>query len=119
MTDRLKVDRIDALDELLESEREALLAGDLAKLAEMLEPKETLIEAINAMDPTEIEGLRHLDTKVRRNQLLLDGAIEGIRAVAARMAALRQVRNGLETYGADGRKRTIDIQDGPNLERRA
>ena len=119
MTDEIAKHQIDALSDLLDSEREALLKGDLERLAEMLEPKETLIEAINALPKENVNSLRRLDNKVKRNQLLLDGALEGIRAVATRMAELRQVRNGLETYGADGKKRTIELQDGPTLERRA
>ncbi|APE44979.1 hypothetical protein BOO69_17370 [Sulfitobacter alexandrii] len=119
MTHPGATERIEALDHLLDEEREALLTGNLGRLADLLDPKEALIEEINAIPPGNAGRLRHLDVKVRRNQHLLDGALDGIRSVAARMAELRQVRDGLETYGADGRKRTIEIQDGPSVERRA
>lgn len=119
MTIEIAKHQIDALSDLLDSERKALLAGELNRLADMLEPKETLIDAINAGPQDDLNGLRQLDAKVKRNQLLLDGALEGIRAVAIRMAELRQVRNGLETYGADGKKRTIEVLEEPTTERRA
>lgn len=119
MTDEIMKHQIDALNDLLESEREALLEGDLERLAEMLEPKERLIGAINMMPGGDMKGLRALDNKVKRNQLLLGGALDGIRAVAERMAQLRQVRSSLETYNADGKKRTIDMPDKTTLERRA
>jgi hypothetical protein len=35
------------------------------------------------------------------------------------MAQLRQVRSSLDTYSADGKKRSIDLRDNTTLERRA
>ena len=110
---------LDALDELLDAERHALLAGDLAKLTEMLPAKEALMHALNEEGQTNLPALIELDGKGRRNQLLLDGALEGIRDVAKRMSALRQMRNSLETYGSDGKKYNIDIATEPSVERRA
>ncbi len=110
---------LDALDELLEAEREALLTGDLVKLTEMLPAKEALMNALNEEAPTDLPALLELDGKVRRNQLLLDGALEGIRDVAKRMADLRQMRGSLETYGSDGKKHNIDVATDHSVERRA
>ncbi|MCZ4257970.1 flagellar biosynthesis protein FlgN [Sulfitobacter sp. G21635-S1] len=119
MTDETVKHQIDALNDLLDSERDALLKGDLERLAEMLAPKDTLIGAINSVPQDDLQGLRELDNKVKRNQLLLGGALDGIRAVADRMAQLRQVRSSLDTYSADGKKRSIDLRDKTTLERRA
>ena len=110
---------LDALDDLLEAERQALLSGDLVKLAEMLPAKEALMNALNDDWQTNLPALIELDGKVRRNQLLLDGALEGIRDVAKRMSALRQMRNSLETYGSDGKKQNIEIAADHSVERRA
>ncbi|MEP5731436.1 MAG: flagellar biosynthesis protein FlgN [Sulfitobacter sp.] len=112
-------DTIIELHELLDAEREALLKGDLEKLNEMLSPKEALIDAIIDAELKDRAALEVLDTKVRRNQLLLDGALEGIRAVASRMAKLREVRGTLETYGADGKKHDIPLQVDSSVEHRA
>tara|TARA_R110002072_G_scaffold46991_5_gene130032 strand:- start:1460 stop:1819 length:360 start_codon:yes stop_codon:yes gene_type:complete len=109
----------DALDELLEAERAALLKGDLEKLADMLPRKEELIDALNAVIHTDFQALQTLDSKVRRNQLLLDGALEGIRNVAQRLAALRRLRGSLETYGSDGKKSNIDVDMDHSVEKRA
>lgn len=111
--------QMDALSDLLDAERAALLAGDLENLSEMLDAKETLIQAINGSAARDVECLQVLDSKVKRNQLLLDGALEGIRNVSKRMAELRQVRRSLETYGADGKKRQIDVSDDASVEKRA
>jgi flagellar biosynthesis/type III secretory pathway chaperone len=110
---------LDALDELLDVERTALLTGDLVKLTEMLPAKEALMNALSGEGQTNLPALIELDGKVRRNQLLLDGALEGIRDVAKRMSALRQMRGALETYGSDGKKHNIDVAADHSVERRA
>lgn len=107
------------LSELLDQEREALLKGDLEKLGALLVPKEALIDALNVGPQPDSEAIRQLDRKVQRNQLLMDGALEGIRAVAARLAKLREVKGALETYGADGRKRDLPSPVESSVERRA
>jgi hypothetical protein len=60
-----------------------------------------------------------LEGKLKRNQLLLDGALDGIRTVAKRLAALRQVRMALDTYDAQGRKQTVLNPMPSKVEKRA
>ena len=110
---------IDALDDLLESERDALLAGDLEKLTSLAERKEMLIDTLNAVEQTDLMRLQALDAKVKWNQKLLDGALEGIRSVARRMAAFRHVRSSLDTYDAKGEKSSIEIDVDHTVEKRA
>ncbi|MFC6636284.1 flagellar biosynthesis protein FlgN [Sulfitobacter sediminilitoris] len=107
------------LSDLLDTEREALLKGDLEKLNELLVSKEALIEAMNSTPQSDLSAMQMLDSKVRRNQLLMDGALEGIRAVASRLAKLREVKGALETYGADGKKHDIVALPDSSVERRA
>jgi flagellar biosynthesis/type III secretory pathway chaperone len=110
---------IDRLDDLLEQERVALLQGDLEAIATLLENKERLIDALNALTESDRPEMEGVEAKVRRNQALLDGALQGIRHVAARMAALRRVRRGLETYDAKGAKSTIEGEAEYSVEKRA
>ncbi|WP_370399797.1 flagellar biosynthesis protein FlgN [Sulfitobacter sp. JB4-11] len=112
-------DGVVALNTLLDAEREALLQGDLESLADMLPTKEALIEDMNEAPPADIAAVQALGGKVRRNQLLLDGALEGIRAAVKRMAEMREIRAGLETYGADGQKRQIATDATNSVEKRA
>ena len=112
------MDGAQALDALLETERDALLKGNLAALTALAPRKEALIDALKDAACTR-PALERLDKKVKRNQLLLDGAMEGIRAVAGRLAAVRQVRGGLETYGSDGTRRNIEVNVDHAVERRA
>jgi len=109
----------DTLNTLLEVERSALLAGDLAALGDLLPEKEMLITTLNAHDQMDRNALKALGEKVRRNQLLLDSALEGIREVSNRMAALQKMRSGLATYGSDGVKHDIQVRTDHSVERRA
>ena len=119
MTPESTTGTLTELNDLLDAEREALLQGDLEKLNALLVPKEALIEAVNKTAQSDLPALRKLDSKVRRNQLLMDGALEGIRAVALRLARLREVKGALETYGADGKKHDIIAAPDSTVERRA
>lgn len=110
---------IDKLDELLDEERRALLNGDLEAIGVLLKRKELLIDTLNAQGSDSQAGMTHLRGKVLRNQALLDGALQGIRTVAGRLAALRKVRRSLETYDRTGRKSKIADIIEHKVEKRA
>lgn len=110
---------IDALDDLLDSEREALLAGDLDRIARMHDLKVDLIDRLNALDLQDQIRLEDLNDKVGRNQALLKSALDGIRAVARRLAAVRRIKGSLDTYDASGRKNSLPIETEGKVEKRA
>lgn len=110
---------IDELDTLLDQERHALIDGDLDMLGRMLARKQGLISNINKMDLLERDRLVHVHEKITRNQELLNSSMEGIQAVAKRMADLRRVRQGLETYDQKGRKTRFETQSRSSVEKRA
>ncbi len=110
---------IDQLDALLETERRALLAGDLDAISGLLDRKESLIDALNAIEIGDAANLRSLHGKVDRNQALLEGALQGIRRVAGRMAAFRKIRRTLETYDERGRKAVLQGEVVHEVEKRA
>lgn len=110
---------IDALDELLDDERRALLSGELDKIARLHDRKTKLIDDLNELDLRDQEQIRDLSRKVGRNQELLTSALDGIRAVARRLAAVRHVREHLDTYDAEGKKSTISTGVKKELEKRA
>ncbi len=119
MTTETAQDIINRLDELLELERAALLKGNLEEIPILLGEKESLIDALNAQAPEQQNNLQDLQVKVERNQALLDSALQGIRKVAARMAAFRRIRRSLETYDESGRKHTIQGEVEHRVEKRA
>ena len=110
---------ISELDALLDRERRALTGGDLESLSDLFMRKEAIIGRLGALslaDPGQLDPLRD---KMIRNRVLLDSALEGIRAVAGRMAELRRVRRGLDTYDRSGQRSSADTALRPNVERRA
>lgn len=112
-------DTIDALDELLDKERAAVLEGDLEGVGRSLALKESLIDQLNTQDWADRAALEALNEKVTRNQDLLNSALDGVRSVARRLASMRRVRNSIDTYDADGRKSKIDLSPNPSFEKRA
>lgn len=107
------------LEGLLEQERAFLLEGDLEGLGTLLPTKERLVESLLDDSGANRDKILPLEGKLQRNQLLLDGALDGIRAVADRLAALRQVRTALDTYDAQGRKQRVMTQNKQQVEKRA
>lgn len=112
-------DYIDALDLALEEERTALLNGNLTALEPIVARKEDAISHLNEIDALENADLDAVQSKVTRNQALLDSAMEGIRSVAARMAEIRRVRKGLDVYDESGRKTRFGTNTQTTLEKRA
>lgn len=110
---------IDDLDQILDRERSALMSGDLGKLEELLAKKEKTISKLNTVSDLEREALAPVHSKMSRNQLLLDSAMEGIRAVAARMAELRRIRKGLDVYDKRGQRARFGTRESSKLEKRA
>lgn len=110
---------VTALHRLLETERTMLLAGDLVALGNLLPEKEMLMTSLNAQTTADRSTLAALDEHVRRNQVLLESALDGIREVSNRMAALQKMRTGLATYGSDGIKQDIEVHVDRSVERRA
>lgn len=112
-------DVIDALDDLLDAERAALLAGKIDEVGRLLARKESLIDDLSTLENRKMPELEKLSAKVKRNQDLLDHSLEGIRSVARRLASLRRVRSALDTYDARGARHTIDITPEASVEKRA
>ncbi len=110
---------IRSLEEILDLERAALVDGDLDRLTLMVPEKEKLIGAINDLQVRDSAELIRVQQKVERNQALLNSAADGIRAVAARMAELRRVRQEFSTYGADGQRNGYKVRSHAKLEKRA
>lgn len=119
MTKQTPQNLIDQLDGLLEQERLALLAGELDRIGEIAREKEVLFDTLNTVAPDARPDLSDLQAKMTRNQVLLDGALQGIRKVAARLATLRRIRRTLETYDENGHKQTIQGEVVRRVEKRA
>ncbi len=109
---------VTALEALLEEERQALLAGDIGRFATLADRKEALAGRLQGQDadPATLAALR---SRLERNAALLDAALAGIRSVADRLAAMREVREALATYDPRGQRRNIRQAAAPRLEKRS
>lgn len=109
----------DELDDLLDAERAALLEGNLEEVGRMFDRKSRLLNELSTLDAVEAQSAMALQQKLQRNQGLLDSAADGVRSVARRLAAIRRVRESLETYDARGQRNKIDVKQSGTLEKRA
>jgi len=91
---------VDALDDLLDHERQVILSGKIDALVRLAPEKERLLARlpVAVTDPATLERLRG---KVMRNQDLLAAAARGIRAARDRLGGT-SARTDLRTYGRDG-----------------
>jgi len=119
MTNEMIQSTIESLDDLLDAERKALLAGELDEIRRLHEKKAALIEQLRLLDLKDQALLSTISDKIDRNQALLQSAMEGIRTVAKRLAAVRHVRETLETYDDKGQKNAIKPRPAKSLEKRA
>ncbi|MGR3377433.1 flagellar protein FlgN [Salipiger abyssi] len=110
---------VTALDSLLERERNALLDGALDEIGPLMEEKAALVARLAEAPPEEADAMQPLHLKLHRNQQLFDHALDGIRNVAKRLGALREIRDSMEVYDAQGRRASIGGEEKSRMERRA
>jgi len=107
----------DALEDLFDRERKAILAGQFDVLERLGAEKERLFGAVQRKGPgrAPLERLRHM---ADRNKTLLNAMEMGVRAASDRIEALRAKPGALQTYDAAGQRQPID-QPSRALHRRA
>ena len=118
MSEQDNDDLMQTMRELLDTERAALLSGDIASIETLIPLKSELLkrlEGAKEIQGTEVSDLRAMAV---RNHELLDEAMKGIRSVAERLVAMRLVRERLETYDAMGQKKSI-LSPRQSVERTA
>lgn len=118
MADKTLHPNMRALSALLDRERQALLSGDLNVLTNLTAEKEVLLKKLGSLASGSSQ-LANLRKKVERNQVLLAGAIEGIRDVSERIKLLRKAQRSLETYDRLGQRAMVTTDLGRKMEKRA
>ena len=98
-----KKNAVDAMEDLLDREREAILEGRFDLLGRLIEQKTRQVNALNPKDLDE-KSLMRLRDQGQRNARLLEAMREGIEAVQQRLANLQGAGAALEIYEADGRR---------------
>lgn len=111
-------DPIEALDDLLDRERVAVLRGDLNTLVRMAPEKERLLSRLAGASGTPGRFAR-LREKADRNQHLLTAVANGIDQARRRLKRGREApAPGLSTYSAGGERSAMG-QRRSTLEKRA
>lgn len=108
---------IDALEDLLDQERDLLLDGRLDGLRRIADLKAGLVgDLANAPAAPEWDRVA---AKAARNARLLEVAGQGLRSALERISAIRNGPAPLATYSRQGVKRDLDRPAPGGLERRA
>ncbi|MCC5973101.1 MAG: hypothetical protein JJT81_03520 [Rubellimicrobium sp.] len=86
---------------LLEAERRALMIADFGSLQQLEPEKTALLDRLlrNGIEPGSAEALLQA---VRRNDMLLRAALDGLRSAILRLSELKDLRTGFQGYSPDG-----------------
>jgi hypothetical protein len=108
---------LDALHDLFDRERKAILEGRFDILDRLGTEKERLFSSVfrDGVDQSQLKSLR---IRAERNKVLLAAMEQGVRSAARRIEALRSKPADLRTYDASGRRQSI-AANGVSLHRRA
>lgn len=108
---------VDAIEDLLDRERQAVLGGNLDGLTRLMPEKTRLMERMTrARQPLgEIDRLKE---KALQNQKLLEAVAHGIKSVSEHVTGLQTRKPPLRTYDATGLSKEI-LQHRSTLEKRA
>ena len=97
----------DALRDLLDKERAAILAGRFDLLERLANEKERLVKLV-AQIQTDENLLADLQEKTKRNGDLLSAMRDGIRAAQDHVRKLQRGAEPLQTYDSTGQVRSIE-----------
>ena len=97
----------DALSDVLSQEREALLSGKFELLEEYAKQKTSLCDALEARAPNQDAGvaperMRKLQSEIKRNEALIEGARKGVEMARRRLIQLAKKASEIGVYDASG-----------------
>lgn len=115
-------ERLSAIEDLLDREREELRAGRLDALEALIGEREAHVAALQTGFGPSSDGaldlLRHIQSKARRNARLLGAARQGFEEGTRRITEMAAVREKLSTYSENGQ--VSDIMSGKSrVEKKA
>lgn len=107
------------LQGILEAEYNALINGKIDQIEAFGEEKLQVLEAIQERSGFELHKMSHLRSKLIRNQILAQKAIEGMRLAITRAKEIERVNQRFATYNANGRQTSVDVTSGGVLSKRS
>ncbi|MEX0283420.1 MAG: flagellar biosynthesis protein FlgN [Paracoccaceae bacterium] len=109
---------IDALGDVVDQERQAILEGDLGRLSKLVERKADLADQLATCEGLDEDRIVGLNDKFHRNQDLLQSAMDGVRQVAERLKQLQAAQSGLNVYDGKGQAHRYGTNGRPSMLRR-
>ena len=114
--------RLTRINALLDEERNVMRRGNIQKLETMIAERERHVEdlrgTIDPSDQQSVQRLKQIQEKAARNAELLNAALNGLRAGAARIAEIDEAREKLSTYSESGKVKDVASKPG-RIEKRA
>ena len=106
----------DKLLALLAQEKKAILTGAFDQIESLATQKKLLLQKMSTV--TRRQDLQSALHAIAHNQQLLTSAISGVNAARERLAALREVRDGLHVYTPWGLQQHSQVA-GKELSKKA
>jgi len=110
--------QLEALEEILTHEQEALLLGHVAELVDLEPQKQELLNAISKEPLDASETVEKLRAIAMRNQELLEVVHSGVRSAKERFDALVLAQKPMSLYGPSGQKAVLNSVPTPSVEKR-
>lgn len=106
---------LELLYDLLQDERELLLAGELNEINRLEAHKSKFLEELNRSSVKNVTSLEHISDLAKANSKLFEAASAGLRDARSRLG-YGQASVGFRTYGGNG-KISQNVEHAPLLER--
>lgn len=105
------------LEKLLDTERTAILEGQIGSFQRFAQDKERLLAGLSKVkaDPGDLQRVQR---KAERNQELLAASARGLKAATQRLEKMTKREDNLRTYSRDGASATLTRNPG-GVNRRA
>ena len=99
--------RLAQLFRLLDREREILISGDLTQLTGAVKEKERILDMLNAKPGLSKIQIHTVQVALKRNQVLLQQAGNGIKSASKRLREPRSRRCNFRSYTKEGEALTF------------
>ena len=109
---------IDALEDLLDTERGVISNGDLDGITRIATLKEDLLRDLGQAEGLPPDQLNRIRQKADHNQRLLEAVSLGVKAATRRLDAIRKAQKPTNVYGPSGVREQLGSNDG-SIEKRA
>lgn len=107
-----------ALEDLLDRERQLILDGKIAEVGRSANHKAHLLARLSGSQDVTLLG--QIRRKAERNQALLAAAARGLMAARSRIGRIAAEPAPMRTYGADGSARSLGVRpEQPGVNHRA